>query len=126
MGFGLLLINTIQTIISMRIMVNQGQNQTILGTQRSFSRYILQTMKAPTSENQDKIEINDFATHDVSGLSVRRDYTLPLFGLGALIFMVGVVQGMYCQHRRIWVHPKGEGILLAAHNNKNWFGIKKD
>src|SRR5690625_1617363 len=80
----------------------------------------------PTGENQYKLGITDFETHDVSGLSVRRDYTLPLFGLGALIFMVGVVQGMYWQHRRIWVHPKGEGILLAAHTNKNWFGIKKD
>src|SRR5699024_4987996 len=79
-----------------------------------------------TGENQYKLGITDFETHDVSGLSVRRDYTLPLFGLGALIFMVGVVQGLYWQHRRIWVHPKGEGILLAAHTNKNWFGIKKD
>src|SRR5699024_3898270 len=80
----------------------------------------------PTGENQYKLGITDFETHDVSGLSVRRDYTLPLFELGALIFMVGVVQGMYWQHRRIWVHAKGEGILLAPHTNKNWFGIKKD
>jgi len=79
-----------------------------------------------TGENQYKLGIVDFEMHDVSGLSVRRDYTLPLFGLGALIFMIGVVQGMYWQHRRIWIHPKGQGILLAAHTNKNWYGVKKD
>lgn len=79
-----------------------------------------------TGENMYKIGFVDFEMHDVSGMTLRRDYTLPLFGLGALIFMIGVVQGMYWQHRRIWIHPKGNKILLAAHTNKNWFGVKKD
>lgn len=79
-----------------------------------------------TGENQYKLGIVDFKMHNVSGLSVRRDYTLPLFGIGAFIFMFGVVQGMYWQHRRIWIHPKANDILLAAHTNKNWFGVKKD
>ena len=79
-----------------------------------------------TGNNEYKLGITDFEMHDVSGLTVRRDYTLPIFGLGALIFMIGVTQGMYWQHRRIWIHPKGEGILLAAHTNKNWFGVKRD
>jgi len=76
--------------------------------------------------NQYKIGVIDFETRHVSGLTVRRDYTLPLFGLGALIFMIGVIQGMYWQHRRIWIHPKENKLLIAAHTNKNWFGIKKD
>jgi len=76
--------------------------------------------------NQYKLGIMDFETHSVSGITVRRDYTLPLFAIGAIIFMIGVVQGMYWQHRRIWVHPKDNTILLGAHTNKNWFGIKKD
>ncbi|MGM8365310.1 cytochrome c biogenesis protein ResB [Virgibacillus sp. W0181] len=79
-----------------------------------------------TGENDYKLGIVDFEMHNVSGLTVRKDYTLPLFGLGALIFMIGVVQGMYWQHRRIWINPTGEGVLLAAHTNKNWFGVKKD
>lgn len=79
-----------------------------------------------TGENQYKLGIIGIETHSVSGLTVRRDYTLPLFMIGALIFMLGVVQGMYWQHRRIWLHPKNDGILLAAHTNKNWHGIKKD
>ncbi|UJL48122.1 cytochrome c biogenesis protein ResB [Virgibacillus sp. NKC19-16] len=79
-----------------------------------------------TGENQYNVSIQDFEMHDVSGLTVRRDYTLPFFGLGAAIFMIGVIQGMYWYHRRIWIHPKGDGLLLAAHTNKNWFGIQKD
>lgn len=80
----------------------------------------------PTNENQYKLGIIDVDTHYVSGLSIRRDYSLPFFGLGAAIFMIGVIQGMYWQHRRIWLHPKGDTLLLAAHTNKNWFGLKKD
>ncbi|SDQ53392.1 cytochrome c biogenesis protein ResB [Virgibacillus salinus] len=79
-----------------------------------------------TGENDYKLGIQDFKMRDVSGITVRRDYTLPLFVVGAFIFMFGVIQGMYWQHRRIWIHPKGEGILMAAHTNKNWFGVKKD
>lgn len=40
--------------------------------------------------------------------------------------MIGVSQGMYWQHRRIWINTEGEGILLAAHTNKNWTGLKRD
>jgi len=79
-----------------------------------------------TGENQYKLGIVDFNMHYVSGLTVRKDYTLPLFAIGAAIFMIGVIQGMYWQHRRIWINPEGRGILLAAHTNKNWFGLKKD
>lgn len=79
-----------------------------------------------TGENQYKIGIEAFETRDVSGLTVRRDYTLPFFILGAAIFMIGVVQGMYWFHRRIWIHRTDDGVLVAAHTNKNWFGIEKD
>ncbi|MFD1849699.1 cytochrome c biogenesis protein ResB [Oceanobacillus bengalensis] len=79
-----------------------------------------------TGENDYKASITDFELYDVSGLQLQKDYTLPFFGLGAAIFMIGVIQGMYWQHRRIWISPKGNGLLLAAHTNKNWFGISKD
>lgn len=79
-----------------------------------------------TGENQYKVGIIDFDTRYASGLTVRKDYTLPLFIIGAAIFMIGVTQGMYWQHRRIWLHPKGNDVLLAAHTNKNWFGLKRD
>lgn len=80
----------------------------------------------PTEENEYKLGIIDFEMHDVSGLAFRYDRSLPFFGLGAAIFMVGVIQGMYWQHRRIWINrTKDGGLLMAAHTNKNWFGIKK-
>ena len=79
-----------------------------------------------TGENKYKLGIQDFNMHYVSGITVRKDYTLPFFILGAIIFMIGVTQGMYWQHRRIWINPKGDGIVLAAHTNKNWFGLKKE
>ena len=79
-----------------------------------------------TGENEYKLGIEGFEMQYASGLTVRRDYTLPMFGVGAAIFMIGVIQGMYWQHRRIWINPYGKGIMLAAHTNKNWFGIKKD
>src|SRR5699024_6669822 len=77
-------------------------------------------------EKEYKLGIEGIEVQYASGLTVRRDYTLPMSGVGAAIFMIGVIQGMYWQHRRIWINPYGKGIMLAAHTNKNWFGIKKD
>ncbi|SHF57834.1 cytochrome c biogenesis protein ResB [Ornithinibacillus halophilus] len=79
-----------------------------------------------TGENEYQVAIKNMDFHRVSGLSVRKDSTLPIFGFGAFIFMFGVIQGMYWQHRRIWIQPTDKGIRLAAHTNKNWFGVKKD
>lgn len=79
-----------------------------------------------TGENKYKLGIQDFNMRYVSGITVRKDYTLPFFMIGAGIFLFGVIQGMYWQHRRIWIHPKEGALVLAAHTNKNWFGLKKD
>jgi cytochrome c biogenesis protein len=79
-----------------------------------------------TGENNYRVAIEDFETHYASGLTLRVDHTLWFFGLGAAIFMIGVIQGMYWQHRRVWIHPKDNGILLAGHTNKNWFGLSRD
>lgn len=41
--------------------------------------------------------------------------------------MIGVIQGSYWNHRRIWVQKGADGkMLVAAHTNKNWFSLKKD
>lgn len=81
----------------------------------------------PTGENEYVLNMNTMPeTLYVSGMTVRRDYTLPLFFIGATIFMIGVIQGMYWQHRRVWLNPKDGNLHVAAHTNKNWFGIKKD
>ncbi|HLR23998.1 MAG TPA: cytochrome c biogenesis protein ResB [Pseudogracilibacillus sp.] len=79
-----------------------------------------------TGDNKYKLGIQDFNVRYVSGITVRKDYTLPFFIIGAAIFLFGVIQGMYWQHRRVWIHPEGDNLVLAAHTNKNWFGLKKD
>src|SRR5699024_6287164 len=79
-----------------------------------------------TGDNKYKLGIQDFNVRYVSGITVRKDYTLPFFIIGAAIFLFGVIQGMYWQHRRVWIHPEGDNLVLAAHTNKNWFSLKKD
>lgn len=79
-----------------------------------------------TGENQYKLGIEDFNMRYASGITVRKDYTLPFFIIGAAIFMIGVTQGMYWHHRRIWINTEGEGLIVAGHTNKNWFGLKED
>lgn len=81
---------------------------------------------AAGEQNQYKLGITDFNTLNVSGLTIRKDYTLPVFIFGAAIFMIGVIQGMYWQHRRVWIHPSEDRILIAAHTNKNWFSLKRE
>jgi cytochrome c biogenesis protein len=80
----------------------------------------------PLGENQYKMQFAGIEVKNVSGLTVRKDYTLWILGIGGAIFMIGVIQGMYWNHRRIWVHQQDNEIWIAAHTNKNWFGIKKE
>lgn len=87
----------------------------------------IQNTVEPFGDNQFKLAFQSAETRDVSGLTIRKDRTLPILGLGGLIFMIGVAQGMYFNHRRFWIQQTADGgILLAGHTNKNWFGLKKD
>jgi cytochrome c biogenesis protein len=40
--------------------------------------------------------------------------------------MIGLVLGFYFQHRRIWLRYEDGMLHLAAHTNKNWFGLRKE
>jgi len=40
--------------------------------------------------------------------------------------MIGVVQGAYWNHRRIWIQNKNGQVWLAAHTNKNWYGLRRE
>ncbi|MGM7701724.1 cytochrome c biogenesis protein ResB [Pseudalkalibacillus sp. Hm43] len=80
----------------------------------------------PSGENQYKIAFNGIDTEFITGLTVNRDYTLPIIFVGGIIFMIGVVQGLYWNHRRIWLKLNEEEIWVAAHTNKNWHGIKRE
>lgn len=77
-------------------------------------------------ENQYKLGLVNFDVRDVTGLTVKKDYTLPIIALGGAIFMIGVIQGMYWNHRRIWLQPKENGVWIAGHTNKNWFALRRE
>jgi len=80
----------------------------------------------PDGENQLKMKFEGVETKNLSALTVRKDHTLWFLGLGGAIFMIGVIQGMYWNHRRIWIRRNGESILIAGHTNKNWYGIRNE
>jgi len=81
----------------------------------------------PLGENQYKLKFQDVQTRDASGLVIRKDRTLPILGLGGLIFLLGVAQGSYWNHRRFWIQKAADGTLLVAgYTNKNWFALRKE
>jgi cytochrome c biogenesis protein len=61
-----------------------------------------------------------------SYLNIRIDRALPYIFIGAGIFMIGVVMGLYWQHRRIWLRIDGSVLTLGAHTNKNWYGLRHE
>ncbi|MFD1777278.1 cytochrome c biogenesis protein ResB [Fredinandcohnia salidurans] len=80
----------------------------------------------PVGENKYKMAFSGIDMKNVSGLTVRRDFTLWLLALGGAIFMIGVIQGSYWHHRRIWIQRKNNEVIVAGHTNKNWFGLKNE
>lgn len=80
----------------------------------------------PLGENQYKMAFEGIETRDVSILTIRRDFTLGILITGGIIFMIGLTQGSYWNHRRIWIQPNDDEMLLAGHTNKNWYGLKKE
>ncbi|PSL50443.1 cytochrome c biogenesis protein [Salsuginibacillus halophilus] len=66
-------------------------------------------------------------TNHVTALTVRKDLTLPFLMAGGAIFMIGLIQGSYWTHRRIWLQKRGDdGFYVAGHTNKNWESLKRD
>jgi cytochrome c biogenesis protein len=81
----------------------------------------------------DKIDIGVGSMQDVSisqftsYLNIRTDRALPYIFFGGIIFMIGVIMGIYWQHRRIWIRIDEENeVTIGAHTSKNWFGIRKE
>lgn len=62
-----------------------------------------------------------------SFLNIRKDLALPYIWVGSAMFMIGVIMGLYWQHRRIWIRiDDGNALTLGAHTNKNWYGIRNE
>jgi cytochrome c biogenesis protein len=86
---------------------------------------IQQTIE-PLGDNQYKMAFKGIETKNVTALTVRKDLTIWIIILGGILFMIGVIQGVYWNHRRIWMQNKNGEIWIAAHTNKNWFGLKSE
>lgn len=86
---------------------------------------IRQTLE-PLGETTHKISFSGVETTNSTVLTVRKDYTLWILIVGGSIFMIGVVQGMYWHHRRIWISQKENEVWIAGHTNKGWFGLKNE
>lgn len=80
----------------------------------------------PISENQFKMEFQSVETVNYSALTVRKDLTLPIVSIGGIIFLIGVCQGSFWQHRRIWLKYENGKLYFAGHTNKNWFDFNKE
>lgn len=86
---------------------------------------IKQTIE-PFGDNTYKMAFKGIETKNTSGFIVRKDSTLWAIILGGILFMIGVIQGAYWNHRRIWIQQKEGQIWIAAHTNKNWYGLKQE
>lgn len=77
--------------------------------------------------NQHKVNFVSADTRNVSGMTIRKDRTLYILLAGGIIFLIGVAQGSYWNHRRIWIQKaEGNQMYIASHTNKNWFSIKRE
>jgi cytochrome c biogenesis protein len=86
----------------------------------------IRTNLEPMGENKYKMTFIDVETKHVSALTVRKDHTLPFLILGGIIFMIGLIQGSYWAHRRIWLQRINGEIWIAGHTNKNYLALRKD
>ncbi|KKI93110.1 cytochrome C biogenesis protein [Bacillus sp. SA1-12] len=86
---------------------------------------IQQTIE-PSGDNQYKMKFEGVETKNLTALTVRKDLTLWILGVGGAIFMIGVIQGMYWNHRRIWIKRNGDEVLIAGHTNKNYYALQNE
>lgn len=77
-------------------------------------------------ENDYQMSFAGIETKHVTGLTVRKDLTLPFIILGGVIFMIGLIQGSYWSHRRIWLQRIHGEIWAAGYTNKQWESLKRD
>ncbi|KGA98552.1 cytochrome C biogenesis protein [Alkalihalobacillus alcalophilus ATCC 27647 = CGMCC 1.3604] len=77
-------------------------------------------------DHEFKLSFIDVDMSNVTGLGVRKDLTLPLLIAGGTIFMIGLIQGSYWAHRRIWFQRMNGEVWIAGHTNKNWLTLRTD
>ncbi|AST97941.1 cytochrome c biogenesis protein ResB [Shouchella clausii] len=80
----------------------------------------------PLGENKYKMTFVDVDLVNVSILTVRKDLTMPLLIAGGSIFIIGLIQGSYWAHRRVWLQQVGGEVWIAGHTNRNWLSFKRE
>ncbi|QDI91400.1 cytochrome C biogenesis protein [Salicibibacter halophilus] len=98
----------------------EALDHTFLGIQANYN------VSPDQEENRYEFSLDGFDTNDLTGLTVRKDNTIPYLSVGGAIFLIGLVQGSYWPHRRIWLQRNDGEVWLAAHTNKHWAPLKKD
>ena len=68
----------------------------------------------PMGENKYKMAFAGIETRNATALTVRKDLTLGILIFGGIIFMIGVIQGSYWNHRRIWIKRKDNEVMLSS------------
>ena len=89
---------------------------------------LLQIMNSTdiTQDNEYSIKFVEAEEHMASVLTLKKDLSMPIIATGFVIFLIGLFIGSYINHRRIWINADGDTMKIAAHTNKNYFGLKKE
>ena len=89
---------------------------------------LLQIMNSTdiTPDNEYSIKFVEAEEHMASVLTLKKDLSMPIIATGFVIFLIGLFIGSYINHRRIWINAEDGTMKLAAHTNKNYFGMKKE
>jgi len=77
-------------------------------------------------KNQYKMGFAGTELSNISGVRIKKDLTLPFLFAGGMIFMFGLLLGMYWPHRRLWLKERNGQINIAGFTNKNALGLQKE
>ncbi|KAA1040163.1 cytochrome c biogenesis protein ResB [Macrococcus equipercicus] len=95
------------------------------GRKPEFSMLKIRSSQDISQGNDYSIKFVSATNHILTFLTVKKDLTLPILFAGFTIFLLGLFIGSYINHRRIWINQEN-GFKLAAHTNKNYFGLKNE
>lgn len=95
------------------------------GKDPEYSLLKIRASQNITKNNQYALKFVSATNKTTTYLTVKKDLTLPILFVGFSIFLIGLAVGSYVNHRRIWINTT-DGFKLAAHTNKNYFGLSKE
>ncbi|MFJ7732930.1 cytochrome c biogenesis protein ResB [Lysinibacillus sp. NPDC097231] len=78
------------------------------------------------SQNKYALKYVQGGNNFISYLLVKKDLMLPVLFVGGTIFIIGVIIGSFWYHRRVWITVKEDEVIIAAHTNKNYFGLTRE